>query len=139
MVSRILFCSHVAGRMGMMMLRVNSSMLYASSLAGPLERSGMNIYVGNLPYSMGDAELRQLFEEFGAVSSASVVKDKFTGRSRGFGFVEMADGGEASRAIESTNGRSLAGRGLVVNEARPREERPRGNWGGGGGGGRDRY
>jgi RNA recognition motif-containing protein len=99
----------------------------------------MNIYVGNLPYSMGDAELRQLFEEFGAVSSASVVKDKFTGRSRGFGFVEMADGGEASRAIESTNGRSLAGRGLVVNEARPREERPRGNWGGGGGGGRDRY
>jgi len=85
----------------------------------------MNIYVGNLPYSMGDAELRSVFEEFGAVDSASVVKDKFTGRSRGFGFVEMSDGDAGSRAIEATNGRAVAGRNLVVNEARPREERPR--------------
>ncbi len=91
----------------------------------------MNIYVGNLPYTFGDAELRQSFEEFGAVSSASVVKDKFTGRSRGFGFVEMADGDAANRAIEAMNGRPLAGRPLVVNEARPRDERPRFN--------RDRY
>lgn len=85
----------------------------------------MNIYVGNLPYSTGDAELRQMFEEFGAVDSASVVKDKFTGRSRGFGFVEMNDGDAGSRAIESMNGRSMGGRNLVVNEARPREDRPR--------------
>ena len=83
------------------------------------------IYVGNLPYSTGDAELRQIFEEFGAVDSASVVKDKFTGRSRGFGFVEMPDGDAGSRAIESMNGRGMGGRNLVVNEARPREERPR--------------
>ncbi len=85
----------------------------------------MNIYVGNLPYSFDDAELRSTFEEFGAVDSASVVKDKFTGRSRGFGFVEMPDGAAGSNAIESMNGRSLGGRNLVVNEARPREERPR--------------
>jgi cold-inducible RNA-binding protein len=85
----------------------------------------MNIYVGNLPYSTGDAELRQLFEEFGSVDSASVVKDKFTGRSRGFGFVEMPDGDAGNRAIESMNGRSMGGRNLVVNEARPREDRPR--------------
>lgn len=85
----------------------------------------MNIYVGNLPYTFSDAELRQAFEEFGAVSSASVVQDKFTGRSRGFGFVEMSDSDSANRAIESMNGRPLGGRPLVVNEARPREERPR--------------
>jgi len=85
----------------------------------------MNIYVGNLPYSMEDGELRQLFEEFGAVDTASVVKDKFTGRSRGFGFVEMAEGDGSNRAIEAMNGRSFNGRNLVVNEARPREARPR--------------
>lgn len=85
----------------------------------------MNIYVGNLPYSTGDTELRQMFEEFGAVDSASVVKDKFTGRSRGFGFVEMPDGDGGNRAIESMNGRAMGGRNLVVNEARPREERPK--------------
>ncbi|MBS1562658.1 MAG: RNA-binding protein [Bacteroidetes bacterium] len=92
----------------------------------------MNIYVGNLPYSMGDAELRQAFEEFGSVSNASVVKDKFTGRSRGFGFVEMPDTDAANNAIESMNGRNLGGRPLVANEARPRDERPRFN-------NRDRY
>lgn len=85
----------------------------------------MNIYVGNLPYSMDDNELRSAFSEFGAVTSASVVKDKFTGRSRGFGFVEMADAASGNQAIEAMNGRNMAGRPLVVNEARPREERPR--------------
>jgi RNA recognition motif-containing protein len=85
----------------------------------------MNIYVGNLPYTTEDGDLRQMFEEFGAVDTASVVKDKFTGRSRGFGFVEMADGDGANRAIETMNGRSMNGRNLVVNEARPREARPR--------------
>lgn len=85
----------------------------------------MNIYVGNLPYSMDDNELRTLFSEFGAVSSASVVKDKFTGRSRGFGFVEMSDDASGNSAIEAMNGRNMGGRPLVVNEARPRDERPR--------------
>lgn len=84
----------------------------------------MNIYVGNLPYTMDDAELRSVFEEFGTVDSASVVKDKFTGRSRGFGFVEMPDA-DGNGAIEATNGKPVAGRNLVVNEARPREQRPR--------------
>jgi RNA recognition motif-containing protein len=85
----------------------------------------MNIYVGNLPYSMDDNELRASFSEFGAVQSASVVKDKFTGRSRGFGFVEMPDAAAGNQAIEAMNGRNMGGRPLVVNEARPREERPR--------------
>lgn len=85
----------------------------------------MNIYVGNLPYSFGDAELKQMFEEFGEVSSASVVKDKFTGRSRGFGFVEMSDNDSGNRAIEDSNGKNFGGRNLVVNEARPKEDRPR--------------
>ncbi|MEN9281424.1 MAG: hypothetical protein RL594_359 [Bacteroidota bacterium] len=84
----------------------------------------MNIYVGNLPYSMDDNELRASFAEFGAVQSASVVKDKFTGRSRGFGFVEMPDAAAGNQAIEAMNGRNLGGRPLVVNEARPRDERP---------------
>ena len=95
----------------------------------------MNIYVGNLPYSMDDAEIRTVFEEYGAVDSASVIKDKFTGRSRGFGFVEMPDATAAGTAIEATNGRGFDGRNLVVNEARARDERPRGGGGGGGGGG----
>jgi len=85
----------------------------------------MNIYVGNLPYSMDDNELRSAFSEFGAVQSASVVKDKFTKRSRGFGFVEMPDAAAGNQAIEAMNGRNMGGRPLVVNEARPREERPR--------------
>jgi RNA recognition motif-containing protein len=84
----------------------------------------MNIYVGNLPYSMDDNELRASFSEFGTVQSASVVKDKFTGRSRGFGFVEMPDAAAGNQAIEAMNGRNLGGRPLVVNEARTRDERP---------------
>ena len=87
-----------------------------------------NLYVGNLPFSVNSDDLREAFEKFGTVVSASVVSDRETGRSRGFGFVEMADGGEA--AISGMNGAELQGRALTVNEARPREERR------GGGGGR---
>lgn len=103
----------------------------------------MKLYVGNLPYSVGDAELRQLFEPHGTVTSASVIMDRDTGRSRGFGFVEMASNEEGNKAIEAINGKDMGGRALVVNEAKPREERPRGGggWGsgGGGGGGRGGY
>jgi len=84
----------------------------------------MNIYVGNLAWSVKDDELRQLFAEFGDVSSASVIVDKFSGRSRGFGFVEMADATAAEAAIEALNEKEIDGRNLRVNEAKPREERP---------------
>jgi RNA recognition motif-containing protein len=100
----------------------------------------MNIYVGNLSYDTTSDELRDTFASYGEVSSASVVSDKFTGRSRGFGFVEMPDDGEARAAIEGLNGTDLHGRPLTVNEARPRPERSggggggRGGYGGGGGG-----
>jgi len=90
-----------------------------------------NLYVGNLAFSVSSDDLREAFEKFGTVLSASVVSDRETGRSRGFGFVEMADGGDA--AITGMNGTELQGRTLTVNEARPREER-RGGGGGGGGG-----
>ena len=93
----------------------------------------MNIYVGNLPYNMNDPELREAFEEYGAVDSATVIKDRYTGKSRGFGFVEMPDNGEAQAAIDGINGQDFGGRSLTVNEARAREDR--GNRGGGGGGG----
>ena len=110
----------------------------------------MNIYVGNLPYSVGTDQLRTLFEAYGTVDSASVAMDKFTGQSRGFGFVEMNADDEAKAATDALNGMQYNGRELVVNEARPREERPRrefrprGNGGGGGyrqreGGQRDRF
>ena len=85
----------------------------------------MNIYVGNLPYRVTDRELRELFEAYGDVDSASVIIDKFTGQSKGFGFVEMASRDEAMRAIEELNEKSVHGRNLRVNEARPREDRPR--------------
>jgi RNA recognition motif-containing protein len=93
----------------------------------------LNIYVGNLPFSMGDRELEALFTAHGEVQSAKVILDRETGRSRGFGFVEMPDD-VARGAIEALNGHSLDGRSLTVNEAKPRE--PRGSRGGGGGGGR---
>ena len=96
----------------------------------------MNIYVGNLPSSIGDNELRALFEAHGEVARATVVMDRETGRSRGFGFVEMPNDGEGDTAIEACNGQDLQGRQLRVNEARPREERSGGGGGGGGGGGR---
>jgi RNA recognition motif-containing protein len=95
---------------------------------------GTKLYVGNLPFSTTADDLRDAFEQHGPVSSAQVVTDRETGRSRGFGFVEMETGGE--QAIQQMNGAEFQGRTLTVNEARPREERPRfGGAGGGGGGG----
>ncbi|HOF19240.1 MAG TPA: RNA-binding protein [Phycisphaerae bacterium] len=79
-----------------------------------------NIYVGNLPYSVNDAELQQMFSEHGAVKSAKVVMDRETGRSRGFGFVEMPDDAEAQAAIAAMNGQDMDGRKLVVNVAKPK-------------------
>ncbi|MBL9001534.1 MAG: RNA-binding protein [Phycisphaerae bacterium] len=95
----------------------------------------MKLYVGNLPFGTTDEQLRDLFSQKGQVTSASVVIDRETGRSRGFGFVEMADANEANNAIEAFNGYSLGGRALVVNEARPKEQK---SFGGGGGGSRSR-
>lgn len=99
------------------------------------------LYVGNLPYSMRDDDLQQHFAQFGQVMSAKVMMERETGRSKGFGFVEMGDGNEAQAAIRGMNGQSFDGRALVVNEARPREERPGGFGGGQGGyrGGRNSY
>ena len=94
----------------------------------------MNIYVANVNYKTTDDELRELFEEFGEVTSARIINDKFTGQSRGFGFVEMADDNEAKQAINELNGNEFMGKQLVINEARPREDRPRTSGGGGGGG-----
>ena len=93
------------------------------------------LYVGNLPYSMRDDDLQQHFASFGAVSSAKVMMDRDSGRSKGFGFVEMGSRDEAQAAIRGMNGQSFEGRALVVNEARPREERPGGFGGGRGGSG----
>ena len=97
----------------------------------------MDIYVGNLPYSATDADLQELFSTHGTVSSARVVMDKFSGQSRGFGFVEMPNRAEADTAIRSLNGADMMGRALRVNESQPK---PRDDRGGGGGGGfrRDR-
>lgn len=83
------------------------------------------LYVGNLSYKTNDGELQQLFSQAGSVASARVIIDKMTGRSRGFGFVEMSNDADASKAIEMFNGQEIEGRKLVVNEARPMEERPR--------------
>jgi RNA recognition motif-containing protein len=94
----------------------------------------MNIYVANLPYSASDDQLREAFEAHGEVSSATVIKDRETGRSRGFGFVEMPDDSQAKAAIEAMHDSEMAGRPLTVNEARPRGERPPRRDGGGGGG-----
>ena len=94
----------------------------------------MNIYVGNLSYSTSDDQLRAYFEEYGVVDSARVIMDRDSGRSKGFGFVEMSNANEANTAIEALNGREIEGRSLTVNEARPREERGPRRGGGGGGG-----
>ncbi len=108
---------------------------------------GNKLYVGNLPYSVRDEDLQQVFSEFGAVNSAKVMMERDTGRSKGFGFVEMGSDAEAQTAINAMNGQSLGGRSVTVNEARPMEARPprtggfggdRGGYGGGnrsGGGG----
>ena len=99
---------------------------------------GNKLYVGNLPYSVRDQDLEQAFSQFGAVSSAKVMMERDTGRSKGFGFVEMGSDAEAQAAIDGMNGQSLGGRNVVVNEARPMEPRPPrsggGGYGGGGGG-----
>jgi hypothetical protein len=97
---------------------------------------GNKLYVGNLPYSVRDSDLEQAFGQFGAVTSAKVMMERDTGRSKGFGFVEMGSDAEAQAAISGMNGQPLGGRSVVVNEARPMESRPprSGGYGGGGGG-----
>ncbi|CAM8623781.1 glycine-rich RNA-binding protein 4 [Comamonadaceae bacterium] len=97
---------------------------------------GNKLYVGNLPYSFRDEDLQQAFAAHGSVSSAKVMMERDTGRSKGFGFVEMGSDAEAQAAINAMNGQQFGGRGLVVNEARPMEPRPprSGGFGGGGGG-----
>jgi RNA recognition motif-containing protein len=109
---------------------------------------GKKLYVGNLGYDVNDADLSQLFSQHGQVESANVIMDKMTGRSKGFGFVEMSSELEAQAAIAALNGKDYSGRALTVNEAKPREERSggggRGGYGGGGrgsrgGGGGGRY
>lgn len=94
----------------------------------------MNIYVGNLSRDVTEEDLRQAFEAFGQVTSINIITDRFSGESRGFGFVEMPDKAEAQSAIDGLNGTELKGRTLTVNEARPRSEKRRGGGGGGGGG-----
>ena len=116
---------------------------------------GKKLYVGNLSYSVDSSALEQLFSPHGTVESAQIINDRDTGRSKGFGFVEMANDEEAAKAIAALNGQQHEGRALTVNEAKPREDRPRGGgggfggrggggggrggYGGGGGGGRSRY
>ena len=102
----------------------------------------MNVYVGNLPFSTSNEDLAAMFRRFGEVTSAQVITDRDTGRSRGFGFVEMSDDDAARAAIEELNDSDVGGRRLTVNEARPRQPRREGGGGGGGyrgGGGRDRW
>jgi RNA recognition motif-containing protein len=98
---------------------------------------GNKLYVGNLPYSFRDSDLEQTFGQYGAVSSAKVMMERDTGRSKGFGFVEMGSDAEAQAAISGVHGQNMGGRDLVVNEARPMEPRPprSGGYGGGNGGG----
>lgn len=104
----------------------------------------MDIYVGNLPYAATDPDLQELFEQYGAVSSARVILDRMSGRSKGFGFVEMPDASEAQAAIDALNGADLMGRAIRVNESQPKPQGDRrsgggggdrGGYGGGGGGG----
>ena len=103
---------------------------------------GAKLYVGNLPYSVTEERLQQHFAQHGSVISARIITDKFTGRSKGFGFVEMSSDQEAERAVTALNGTDFEGRNIVVSEARPqapREPRPTGGFGGGRPPGRDRY
>lgn len=101
---------------------------------------GKRLYVGNLSYDISSADLERMLSQHGTVTSAEVISDRATGRSKGFGFVEMASDDEADSAIEALNGQEQGGRALTVNEARPREPRSGGGGGGGRGGyGRDRY
>ena len=100
---------------------------------------GKKLYVGNLAYSMTNETLQALFSAHGQVDSAQVIMDRDTGRSKGFGFVEMSNAQEADAAIAALNGQDNGGRALKVNEAKPREERSGSGYGGGGGGGNRRY
>ena len=100
---------------------------------------GSKLYVGNLSYNTTGSDLEQLFAAHGTVNSAEVIADRDTGRSKGFGFVQMGSDAEAQAAIAALNGKEHDGRALTVNEARPREDRPRSGGGGGGGGGRGGY
>src|ERR1700712_329826 len=116
-------------------------MRFRDSIAFSLSRSysgvpsmGNKLYVGNLPYQVRDSDLEEAFNQFGQVTSAKVMMERETGRSKGFGFVEMGSDSEAQAAIEGMNGQSLGGRSIVVNEARPMENRPRGFGGAGSGG-----
>ncbi|NMD10545.1 MAG: RNA-binding protein, partial [Acidobacteria bacterium] len=93
----------------------------------------MNIYVGNLSFSVSETDLREAFAAYGQVATASIIKDKFSGESRGFGFVEMPTKEEAEKAIAALNGKDLKGRTMTVNEAKPRTDRPRTGGGGRGG------
>lgn len=101
----------------------------------------MNIYVGNLPFNLGEEDLKGIFEEYGEVTSAKIITDKFTGRGKGFGFVEMNSDDEAKNAIEELNNAEVGGRNIKVNESRPRSSSGGGERRGGGGGynRRDRY
>ncbi|SHJ93254.1 RNA recognition motif. (a.k.a. RRM, RBD, or RNP domain) [Tangfeifania diversioriginum] len=98
----------------------------------------MNIYVGNLPYSVVEEDLREIFEEYGEVASVKIINDKLTGRSKGFGFVEMDEDDEAKKAIEELNNADLSGRNIKVNESRPRSNDSRGGGNRRGGGGFNR-
>jgi RNA recognition motif-containing protein len=100
---------------------------------------GKKLYVGNLTYNVTSSSLEEMFTPFGAVRSAQVIQDRDTGRSKGFGFVEMSDDNAAREAIAGLNGKEVDGRALTVNEAKPREERSGGGGGYGGGGGRGGY
>lgn len=105
---------------------------------------GRKLYVGNMSFNIDDARLEEIFQEHGTVDSAKVITDRYTGQSRGFGFVEMSSNEEAQAAIEALDGKDVDGRALKVNEAKPRENRNEsrggfGGGGGGGGGGRRRY
>ena len=100
---------------------------------------GSKLYVGNLSYDVTNADLNTMFASHGTVSSAEIIQDRDTGRSKGFGFVQMGSDKEAQAAISALNGQQQNGRALTVNEAKPREDRPRGGGGGGGGGGRGGY
>jgi len=97
---------------------------------------GRKLYVGNLPYSVDSSALQEMFAAHGTVESAEIIADRETGRSKGFGFVQMGTDEEAAAAIAAMNGQQVEGRALTVNEAKPREDRPRGGGGGYGGGGR---
>jgi len=99
----------------------------------------MNIYVGNLSFDVSEENLRQVFEPFGQVSSITIIKDKYSGQSRGFGFVEMPDRAQAQAALENLNGKEVSGRQLSVNEARPRNDRGKSGGRGGNKGGRSGF